>query len=396
VGDGRVVLMALSASVVSDDEPVWLDRQSDLDELVGVGLGVPRIAIDTEFHRERTYYPRLALVQVAIDRRVWLIDPLRVDLSPIAAWFDEVELVFHAADQDLEIIERAVGARPRRIFDTQVAGGFLGAGHASLGALLDRYLGVSISKAERTSDWLRRPLEPGQLAYAANDVRYLAALADRLLEELHARGREDWARSEMARLVERRRRDIEPELAWTRIRECRGLDPTGRRIAASVAAWRERTAQRDDVPVRTVLSDLAVASVAKARPSSLTELRSVRGFDGRMAKERARELLEVVRAARDDDAIVARGAVRMDRALDPHEVPLVLTAQALVHAVALELELEPSLLGSREEVELFVSRGEGSLLEGWRYDVVGRGIQAILAGERRIEVHQGRLRQIDR
>jgi ribonuclease D len=373
---------------------VWIDRPSQLDALVEEGLAAGEVALDTEFHRERTYYPRLALVQVAIGERVWLVDPLAVGIEPFAAWLagDAVELVLHAAEQDIEILERAVGQRPRRVFDTQVAAGFLGVGHASLGALLERFLGVSISKAERTSDWLRRPLELAQLAYAANDVRYLAELRDVLVADLRARGREGWARSEMERLIERRRREVEPELAWVRVRECRGLDPRSLRVAAQVAAWRERVAQEQDVPVRTILSDLGVASVAKVRPRSLTELRSVRGIDGRMPKERAEALLAVVARASEGERTIPRGSARMERQLEPGEVPLVLAVQAFVHQVALELELEPSLLATREDVELFVARGEGALTEGWRHDVVGRAVRALLAGELSVTVREGRLR----
>jgi len=376
-----------------EDAAAWVERASELERIVEVGLEHGTASVDTEFHRERTYYPRVALVQIAIGSQVWLVDPLRVDLDPLGRWLasDAIELVFHAAEQDLEILEHVVGARPQRVFDTQVAAGFLGVGRASLGALLERFLGVHISKAERTSDWLARPLAPSQVAYAANDVRYLAQLREVLVAELVERGRLAWAEAEMARLLERRRREVDPERAWLRIRECRGLDGEARRVAALVAAWREREAQRLDVPPRSILSDLAVAAVARARPRSLTELRSVRGVDARMAKERQTALVELVRQAHERRDGVVRLPERTEVLLDPSELPFVLVAQALVHAVALELELDPALLASRDDVELFVARREGPLSESWRYELVGRTIEVVLAGSAGLRVHEGRL-----
>ena len=160
----------------------WVDRQADLDELIDALVGEPRYAIDTEFHREKTYFPRLALVQLAWPGDLVLVDPLAVDPTPFARLFDSPALaVAHAAQQDLDVLTHAVGAIPRRLFDTQVAAGFVGYGTPSLVSLLQGELGITPAKGDRLTDWLRRPLTDAQQAYAAADVASLLELQDRLV-----------------------------------------------------------------------------------------------------------------------------------------------------------------------------------------------------------------------
>src|SRR5262249_23751880 len=154
-------------------------------------------ALDTEFHRERTYYPRLALVQLAWADDIVLIDPLAVDVTPLAAILDGDGLaLLHAADQDLEVLERACGTVPARMFDTQLAAGFLGFGTPSLSVLVERLLSIRLPKSDRLTDWTERPLTPTQRTYAAADVAHLAALHDKLHERLVSVGREAWADAE--------------------------------------------------------------------------------------------------------------------------------------------------------------------------------------------------------
>jgi ribonuclease D len=168
----------------------WVDRQDDLEELIDELVREPRYAIDTEFHRERTYYPRLALVQVAWADHLVLVDPVALDPKPLTRLFDSASLaVAHAAQQDLDVLTHAVGAIPGRLFDTQVAAGFVGYGTPSLSSLLQGELGITPAKGDRLTDWLRRPLSDAQRAYAAADVASLLELHDRLLAELASLGR---------------------------------------------------------------------------------------------------------------------------------------------------------------------------------------------------------------
>ncbi|MEC8486457.1 MAG: ribonuclease D, partial [Actinomycetota bacterium] len=179
----------------SDVEFTWVDSTSSFQRIVEELLTCDRYAIDTEFHRERTYFPALALVQLGWgDGNIVLVDPTSVDLAPLRQLFEsDVEAVFHAAQQDLDVLTHAVGAIPRTLFDTQIAGGFVGYGTPSLASLVNSELKISLAKGDRLTDWLRRPLTEAQQRYAAIDVAYLIEIQSRLMAKLEAAGRAAWA-----------------------------------------------------------------------------------------------------------------------------------------------------------------------------------------------------------
>ncbi|HEX2039355.1 MAG TPA: HRDC domain-containing protein, partial [Acidimicrobiales bacterium] len=241
----------------------WIDEQAALDDAVEDALGAAEYALDTEFHRERTYYPNLALVQLAWADRLVLVDPYAVDPAPLRRLLEGPGLaVVHAADQDLEVLDVAVGATPSRLFDTQVAAGFLGMSTPSLTTLVERVLGRRLPKGDRLTDWTRRPLTAEQQSYAASDVEHLLAVRAHLVSELEARGRLAWAEQECETLLRRPRGAPEPETAWWKLKETRQLRGRARGIAQELAAWRERRAAELDTPPRFVLSDMALASIA--------------------------------------------------------------------------------------------------------------------------------------
>ncbi len=259
-----------------------VDTQRGFDDVLDALRDQPAYAVDTEFHREHTYFPKLALVQIAWRDGLALIDPLAVDIAPLAAILEGPGVaVLHASDQDLEVLDLACGARPSTLFDTQIAAGFVGMSMPSLASLYERSLGIRVGKGDRLTDWLARPLNEGQLAYAAGDVEHLLDVYDRLVADLQRRGRLEWAMAECedARVRDRGARD--PEEAWRRIKEIRQLRGPARRVAQSVAGWRERRAAEIDQPVRRVLPDLALVGVAQRQPRSTADLRKIRGLDDR-------------------------------------------------------------------------------------------------------------------
>ena len=175
-------------------ETRWVDDASALAGLIDELRDEPRYALDTEFHGERTYWPRLALVQVAWPGGIALIDPFAVNMAP----FGEIlrgpaTMVAHAAEQDLAILVRACGDPPTQLFDTQVAAGFIGLGAPSLASLVERLLGIKLAKGDRLTDWTRRPLKSDQKVYAAADVEHLLAIHDMLVARLEPIGRLEWA-----------------------------------------------------------------------------------------------------------------------------------------------------------------------------------------------------------
>jgi len=342
----------------------------------------PRFALDTEFHRERTYYPKLALVQLAWPDNLVLVDPLAVDIAPLGEILaGPGTAVLHAAGQDLEVLELACGTVPRRLFDTQIAAGFVGMSSPSLSELHDRRLGKSLPKGDRLTDWLHRPLTDDQLRYAASDVAELLRLQDLLSAELEQRQRLAWAEAECALLVNRARGGRDPDEAYLRIKEVRQLRGKALTVARAVAAWRERRAARSDIPTRHVLPDLAVAGIAQKAPTSVEELRKVRGVEDRHVRGViGEELIAAVREGLDAPPPPRPIAARA-------EVPRELRAavgllSAWIAQLARDLELDATLLATRADLEeLLRDEPEARLAQGWRAELVGRQVRQLLDGQ---------------
>ena len=375
----------------------WIDRQVDFDDVVSTLIGQSRYALDTEFHRERTYYPKLALVQVAWrtadGQQVALIDPLAVDVAPFDRLFASESLcVIHAAQQDLDVLTHAVGSVPTRMFDTQLAAGFLGYGTPSLVSLLQGEIGVTPAKGDRLTDWLRRPLTDSQCQYAAVDVEYLLEVHERLVAQLADVDRLGWADDACEELRTRPTSGSAPDDAWLRLKDARSLRPSARAVAQSVAGWRERRAMRTDIPVRQVLPDLAILGIAQRAPSTAKELAQARGVDERHSRGGlAEEILEAVKAAKGVPAPAPPpSADDLDRSMRP----AVTLVSAWVAQLARDERLDPALLATRSDIVSFL-RGDDDarLATGWRNVLVGDGIRRLVAGEAGLTFDgQGRLR----
>lgn len=359
-----------------------MDDAPGLEAVVKDLISADSYALDTEFHRERTYYARLALLQIAWNDQIVLVDPLAVDVGQLRdVLVRDVPCVMHAASQDLAILERACGALPGLLVDTQIAAGFVGLGSPGLGVLLQRRLGMTVPKADRLTDWLHRPLGRSAAAYAAADVAHLHALWDSLAEELEQRGRLSWALDECEGIRLRYGEPLDPEQAWWRIKEARRLKGRARHVAQTVAAWRERRAQRVDRPVRHVLPDLAVVAIAERPPRGRDQLQRVRGLDGRHLRGgAAAELLKAI----EQGVTLSDGDLRVPErdGIDPAVRPSVALASAWISQIAHDLHLDASLLATRADIEALV-RGDGSsrLLSGWRAEVAGEPVRRLLSGQ---------------
>jgi ribonuclease D len=358
----------------------WVDDDVALSELIAELLLEPRYALDTEFHRERTYFPKLALVQIAWSGGIALIDPLAVSPERFGKLFEsDAVAVLHAAQQDLDVLTHAVGTIPRVLYDTQVAAGFIGYSTPSLLELVRGELGETPAKGDRLTDWLRRPLTDDQKEYGAADVRYLLALQDRLDAKLTQLSRLAWAVEAFEELRLRPTGKAAPEDAWARLKDARTLRPRARAVAQGVAAWREREAQALDIPVRQVLPDLAVLGIAQRQPTTLIELAQCRGVDDRHRRGRiGKELIEVVEASK----LVApprlgSGGDDLDRSLRP----ALTLVSAWVSQVARTERIDTALLATRSDLIALLSGDDGARLRrGWRAQLLGDGIERLLAG----------------
>ncbi len=361
--------------------PVMISDSDRLETLCDELGGEELYAVDTEFHTERTYWPKLALIQLGWADQVVLVDPLAVDPSPLGRLFaGPGTAVAHAAGQDVDVLRAACGAAPSTVFDTQIAAGFLGMSTPSLARLVEQVLGIILPKTDQLSDWLHRPIPSSQLAYAEGDVRYLLALRASMVDQLEERGRLAWAIEECAEVLAGRRRQVVPEEAWWKAGDVRKLTGRSRGVAQEVAAWREQRAAGVDRPRRSVLSDLAILTIAQRPPRNRVELERLRGVDTRhLAKGAAAEILDAVERGRSlsSDQLRLPPDVVDSRASQA----AVAVCTGLVRQIADELQFDHSLLATRMDITLLVTGEPSRLDRGWRGSIAGDPLRRLLSGD---------------
>jgi len=348
-----------------------------------------RFALDTEFVGERTYLPRLCLVQVATTEFIALVDTLAVGaLDPLWDLVADpgVEKVLHAAREDLRLAYFGGGKRlPAGVVDTQVAAGLVGLSPhpLSYARLAEALMGVKLSKGETRSEWDRRPLTPAQLEYARDDVRYLLPVADKLSRLLERLGRAAWLVEEMARFSDARTYEVAPEEAYLRLRNARGFSARPTALLRAVAEWREREAAARDVPVRSLLRDEVVIELAQRPPRRLTDFRRVRGFPETEDVSLGPPILDALNGAR----ALAEDQLPLPLAsAGPEETPRERVLGDLLYAVGealcLERNLAPELvLTKADALALACGQMSGALQVGWRAQAVGADLERIALGE---------------
>ena len=374
-----------------------VDTSERLEKIVSECSAYEMYAIDTEFHREKNYYPKLALVQIQYGQTIALIDPTVMPVSPLKQLFSSDCLaVMHACSQDLEVLLRYCNAVPKKIFDTQIAAGFLGQHTPSLSALHQKFLKKKLPKGERLTDWFHRPLSVEQMKYAASDVANLLELHSLLVKELTDRKRITWAQAEFDLVLNRAYETNNPRDAWTRIKEVRHLNSAGKGVAQAIAEWRESKAQSSDVPVRFILSDLCIVGIAQRMPDTLTELRKVRGVESKhLSKGRDQQLLALVVDGKQRKVKIP--AQKKRRSLDPSLRPAATLLAAWLAQFAKDSDLDPALLSTRADIEsLLRNDADSRLMHGWRAEHVGDPVSKLLQGEAALAFEDGRLVLEDR
>jgi ribonuclease D len=364
--------------------------------------GQPFVAVDTEFMRETTYWPKLCLIQAAGANGVEAcIDPLAegMDLEPfLAIMRDEGILkVFHAARQDVEIFNN-LQAMPRPLFDTQVAGMAAGFGEQiAYDALVRQMLKIELDKSSRFTDWARRPLSDNQLTYALADVTHLASLYPILRERLEKEGRLGWVTDEMANLTDPAVYDVQPENAWKRLRP-RKHAAKYMAVYKAVAAWRERMAQTRDQPRGRILKDEAIDEIATQAPTDadqLDRLRSVpKGFSG---SRFGPDLLAAVREALKDPEAYAPVVERSRTAPSPAAGAVVELLKVLLKARAEEAGVASKLIATVSDLDLIANDDEADTpaLKGWRREAFGEDALKLKRGELALVLDGARVRVVE-
>lgn len=358
------------------------------------------VTVDTEFMRERTYWPELCVIQLAGEADVAVVDALApgLDLAPLGELLADpaVVKVFHAARQDVEIFLLRFGAVPTPLYDTQIAAMVAGFGdQVSYDGLARALANANIDKAHRFSDWAARPLSPAQIAYAAADVTHLRRIYTALTTRLEREGRTPWVAEEMAALAEPATYRPDPETQWEKLKP----RTSNRRFLGAlraVCAWREREAQRVNIPRQRLVKDETLLEIAATAPQNAAELARARGISEGFAKGKSgASLLAALAEARalPDEALPEAPRERSGPQPSPALVALLkvlLAAQSEAHHVA------PRLLANSDDLERLAA-GETDIpaLHGWRREVFGETALALKAGRIALGVDGRKIRVIE-
>ncbi len=343
------------------------------------------LAIDTEFLREKTYYPQLCLIQIANDDVIACVDPMAIeDLSPLldVLYQPDMTLVFHAAKQDLELLLMLRGELPQRIFDSQLAASVLGLGdQIGYGNLVKTCLDVDLDKAHSRTDWTQRPLSDDQLDYAADDVRYLRSLYHHMTAQLDELNRRSWLDDDFAALSDPQTYTADPEAIWRKIRGAGKLKSSQLVILQQLAAWREQRAIERDRPRRWILKDEVMLDLARFAPDSKNKLSQIRGLEPRDIERSGNAILDTI--------ATAKTIPEADWPILIKPVPLTNQQEALMDALMAllrkycdEQSITPVAVATRKDIEKLV-RGErdSPLLQGWRKRIVGQKLLGFLQGD---------------
>ena len=346
-----------------------------LEEIEAAG----EFAIDTEFMRVDTYFPRFCLLQIATPEAVYCIDPLApLDLPGLGARLAATRQpkIMHAARQDLEVLAAIGAPAPQPLVDTQLAAALLGlSDQISYAAIVEQYCGVAIDKSQTRTDWAQRPLSAEQLRYAALDVAYLLPVWHALERELAAQGKSAWLAEECARLLAVQDETTAP---WQRLKGLAQLDARGQAVARALAEWREAVARAADRPRTWILRDEVLFSLARRRPRRLAELADVQGLPAGTVRRHGEQLLQAIDAPALEPAELASSrAVR----LSPAGTRLLAELQQRVRERAEAAQVAPTLVAARRELEqLICGDGAPRFMSGWRAALVGEELVALRAG----------------
>lgn len=369
-----------------------IEDSAGLEKACRAAMSAGAVGIDTEFVWNRTFYPALGLVQVGYpDGEAVLIDAPKIeDWAPFGKLMQDAGVIkiLHDAQQDLTILQRACGAYPRNIFDTQRSAGFIGkAATISLRDVLKQLLKVRLDKTETQSDWLARPLTEAQLRYAEDDVRNSVRLMECILKRADALDRREWIADEM-RSYERESlyQESDPELIMPRVRGSGALTQQQRNILRSLASWRELAARKRNLPRNFILSDDALVVLAKKTPATKEALKPIRGLTERTLERNKDRIWKAIERGIEGDLPELKNGANGGSNPDEGYEARVDFALAYLKGICLNSEIDPALVGNRAEVTALVLDAANPeieahrLLSGWRADFCGKALLDLLQG----------------
>lgn len=373
------------------DDVEYIDSDAGLKKFCEQLNDVEFIAVDTEFAREKTYYPKLCLIQIEGKGRIACIDPFTIsDFEPMLALFrnESITKVLHSVSQDMEVFLHSFGCLPKPVYDTQIAASLTGMGEqVAYARLVESMLDVKLDKSHTRTDWSRRPLDKAQIKYAADDVRYLAELYPIQRDELQKQGRLDWLKVDFKAITEEARYQADPDNAWKRVKGFARLRGSELAVLKFLAEYREHQAVKADRPRRFIIKDDLLLDLAKAKPKSVKDIERRRGFES-LIKRHGKALLECVEKGlslpKDEWPDIGKG-----KPLTDNQEVIADVLMALLKFQSKKNRVSVNSLASKKEIDR-LARGKRDLplLSGWRYELGGKALVDFLDGQVVLSVNE--------
>lgn len=368
-----------------------ITKQADLVAFCSDVTSGDYITVDTEFIRDKTYFPKLCLLQIAGKDKAAVIDPLAegIDLAPVFKLLQKESLtkVFHAARQDIEIFYLLSGKVPVSIFDTQVAASVCGYGDSvSYETLVNKIVGAELDKSSRFTDWSARPLSDQQLNYALSDVTHLRVIYDALLKKITEENRTAWIAEEHARLSDASIYNIDPSEAWKRLKYG-NMRPKNLAALRELAKWREIEARKANVPRGRIVKDETLVELASMMPRKEADLTRMRGIDKHMSKSKIDAILDCVSTAL---ALLPAEYPQVKHHRKPSEniTSAVAMLQLLLKVTADQQGIASTILADKDDLEdIALGKADAAALTGWRFDVFGRQAQLLMQGKLKLSLN---------
>jgi ribonuclease D len=353
----------------------YIDSDAELAAFCATLAAASYCAIDTEFIRESTYYPELALIQIASEDQLACIDPLAIsDFSPLADILASPDLlkVFHSSSQDLEILYQKFAAVPTPVFDTQLAAAVLGYNHQiSYADLVRQVTGVQLEKKHTRANWTRRPLSRDELDYAMDDVRYLLAVYQDLNARLESGRRYSWIEKDLQAMSDAGNYEVDQSQLWKRLRGVQKLKGEKLQIASDLCRWREQLAQQQNRPRRWIAKDDAIIEIARQKPETIHALSRIPELSDKTVKRHGEKLLRIVAQAADKDSAQWPQHDRIKN-LDSRQMALGDCLMALCRMISDSNDIALATLATRKDIDnLILNQKSSRLTQGWRFAMAG-------------------------
>lgn len=383
---------------------MYISKQQDFEDFLKLAKKQDVVAIDTEFLREKTYWPKLCLLQLAIKDKTVLVDPFEVDIMPISSLLlcDKVVKLFHSPRQDIEILFNETGVIPNNIFDTQIAAGFLGhnsqIGYANLVAA---EMGIKLNKNDTYSDWSVRPLAKSQLEYAKNDVKYLLEIYYIMKDKLLSLKRYDWACEDIAqKYLDPKIYEVNPDERFWHLKHVSSLKKWQLACAKELASWRESCSIKKNIPRKWVISDEQIILICRKQPKNIDELFSMRGIKSSINIQEAREIIGAIKkgcAYKESDLPnikeCQKNSYKNDKCVCEEIEAEIDLMCAIIRHRAKEYNISPHTLSSNSDLSK-IARGIKSgipTLSGWRKKIVGNELLSLMDGKIELSISDGSL-----